>query len=116
VSRAIWLQVPRHEEQHVHLYQKEDADGGQHLLRLSGTLKRLIAVKNVTNFLIFTQFQDDVDFIEKYDIKGDPYQLYNLGKNVGSVEKGEFQERMDRLKSCRGSQQCYHHNHVQNET
>ena len=55
---------------------------------------------------ISAHFQDDMDFVEMYDIKRDPYQLTNLAINANQEEHSQKQGQVSRLRECRGWRQC----------
>merc|ERR1712223_1547431 len=65
---------------------------------------------------VLCQFQDDEDFIELYDLKEDPYQLYNLAPMAFSDEEenqwdvrtliADAQTRIAQLQDCQGWREC----------
>ena len=51
--------------------------------------------------------QDDVDFVEMYNINEDPYQLTNLAWSEEEEENNsEAQSRIAQLRNCHGWRQC----------
>ena len=51
--------------------------------------------------------QDDEDFVEMYELKGDPYQLTNLAWSEEQEDGNEeAQRRIAQLKDCHGWREC----------
>ena len=51
----------------------------------------------------YCEFQDDVGFIEFYDLNQDPYQLHNTAKSQSGRDFEKYKSIIKRLKACRGS-------------
>ena len=55
---------------------------------------------------LFCQFRSQPDFHELYDLKRDPHQLLNLGKEMSEREIEHYSARLRALEKCRGHKQC----------
>ena len=42
-----------------------------------------------------------------YDLNADPYQLFNLAFEMDEETRAKYKGRLDRLKSCQGSEECF---------
>ena len=51
---------------------------------------------------IFCQFEDDVNFVEYYDLNSDPFQLYNLAQNMDQSAIREHADKLQNLLNCSG--------------
>lgn len=55
---------------------------------------------------IFCRFEDDVDFVEFYNLAQDRLQLYNLGPELASDVIDLYQKKVDALKACTAYREC----------
>ena len=55
----------------------------------------------------YCEFDDDVNFVELYDLDSDPYQLFNVAPQMTQEEREEYSERLDKLRGCKGKEQCF---------
>ena len=59
---------------------------------------------DLTENTIYCEFQDDVGFIEFYDMKTDQWQLDNLyPKKMNTCQLQRYQKRLAQLRTCKGS-------------
>lgn len=56
---------------------------------------------------IYCHFLDDVGFIEMYNLKQDPFQLYNIGGELTPEVKSVYEEKIQTLKKCQGREECF---------
>ena len=87
----------------------QDSQGGGHCpLLLQGMIHGDL-IQNWYEKLIGAEIfsQDDVDFVEMYNINEDPYQLTNLAWSEEEEENNsEAQSRIAQLRNCHGWRQC----------
>ncbi len=57
--------------------------------------------------ILYCEFQDDVGFVEMYDLTADPYQLLNLAQQMDPGTRARYSEKLHNLESCRGRGQCF---------
>jgi len=56
---------------------------------------------------LFCIFEDDVKFMEYYDLKNDPEQLKNIVSSLSDIQKNWYQMRINHLKQCQGKE-CHY--------
>ncbi len=56
---------------------------------------------------LYCEFDDDVQFVEMYDLANDPYQLSNLGQRMDEETRRRYSAKLAVLKACRGRDQCF---------
>lgn len=63
--------------------------------------------KSEADDVIFCQFQDDVGFIEMYNLAEDQAQLFNIAYLVEKKVHAFYQAKIQDLKGCRGHSECF---------
>ena len=56
---------------------------------------------------IYCKFEDDVGFVEMYNLAEDRYQLFNLGSELSDDTKTVYEGKINGLRDCHGRQECF---------
>ena len=51
---------------------------------------------------LYCQFDDDVNFVELYDLNTDPYQMYNLAPTLDEFSLQSYEDKLNKLLACSG--------------
>ena len=55
---------------------------------------------------IYCKFDDDVDFVEMYDLSQDPWNLKNMDPQMSQEDKKKFEAKIEALSNCQGYEEC----------